>query len=339
MKIKPRITGSMLLITGIGMILFFTFYDQLLGKSGNGFGPAQILGISLGLILFLVGGHLLFKSFLNYFFAILFAAGVFLSSLNIYGEFVSLRSPTVYDGSYYGNKFRIPQQYIGNGQDQLEKEQTETNQQYAHRLTERIYQLTIHAWDESTDPRIYNHQVPLRENYLLWALSYLEPYTYRYYQFCDPYKAIQRGVMICSQATEAIVHLWSTQTGLKARDMVLGDHVVAEVQVSSKPDVRWVMDADYGVVLEYDVAALEIHPELVIENYVNAGYDLNVAKKLAEIYGKDGNYVTSNTGLCKREEQLYKAKWYIPIILLGISIFYFAGTWGVKRYVSNSKIQ
>jgi len=322
----------------MGIIFFFSYYDQLLGKAGNGFGPAQIVGVSIGLILSLAGGYQLHSSFLRYFFGVVFLLGVFLLSLNMYGEFVSLRSPEVSKGALYEGKFRMPQPYSADSHNQLDMKQNETHQEYAHRLTERIFQLTIHAWDESIDPQEYNHRVPLRENYLLWALSYIDPYTYRFYQFCDPYKAIERGVMICAQATEAVTRLWTAQTGLKARDMVLGDHIVSEVQVDPVTKTWWVMDADYGVVLEYDIATLENHPELVIENYENAGYDQDVAKKLATIYGKDGNFITSNTGICRQEEQLYKARWSIPVILLGIALSYFIGVWGIKKYVLNSRV-
>jgi hypothetical protein len=162
----------------------------------------------------------------------------------------------------------------------------------------------------------------------MWALSYIKP-TYRFYQFCDPYKAIERGVMICSQVTEAMANQWR-KTGLEARNMVLEGHVVAEVQVDSANDTWWILDADFGVVLEQDIQTLEEHPEIVIESYTNAGYDLETATLIAGFYGKEGNYVQANPGPCRVEERLYRLKWFIPLALLIPSTIYF-GFVGWKR--------
>jgi hypothetical protein len=111
--------------------------------------------------------------------------------------------------------------------------------------------------------------------------------------------------------------------GLEARNMVLEGHVVAEVEVDPANDIWWILDADFGVVLEHNVKTLEGQPEIVIESYMNAGYDLETATLIAGFYGKDGNYVQSNPGICRVEERLYRLKWLIPIALLIPSTTYF----------------
>jgi hypothetical protein len=70
-----------------------------------------------------------------------------------------------------------------------------------------------------------------------------------------------------------MVNLWK-KTGLDARNIVLDGHVVAEAQVGWEKDTWWILDEDLGVVLEHAIKTIEEHPEMVIENYVNAGYDL-----------------------------------------------------------------
>jgi hypothetical protein len=180
------------------------------------------------------------------------------------------------------------------------------------------------------DYTAYNHQIPLRENYFLWALSYLNPSTYRFYQFCDPYKAIERGVMICSQATEVMVELWK-KTGLEARNIVLDGHVVAEAQVDPKQDIWWILDADFGVVLEHNIHFVEAHPEMVVQKYVEAGYDLQTAQLVAGFYGKEGNYVQTNVGICRAEDTFYRWKWYLPLGLLIPSTLYFGWLWLLGR--------
>jgi hypothetical protein len=326
MKRLARILWLAFFLGGIAVALFFGLYDYLRGDIKGEFGFIQKLGVLFGTGLFLLGGRHAFKSFWRYLFTTFFALGAFLVGLNNYGEFVSLRNPKVNEGISHFNKIRKPQESPEQVFEQIDKGQNESNEEYAYRLTDLVYSATVHKWEDVTDYTEYNHQIPPYENYLLWVMSYLNPTTYRFYQYCDPYKAIERGVMICTQATEVMVHLWR-KTGLEARNMVLDGHVVAEAQVDRKSDTWWILDADFGVVLEHDMKTLEEHPEMVIENYVNAGYDLKTAKMVSEFYGKEGNYVQSNVGICLVEENLYRWKWYLPFGLLILSTLYFGWIW------------
>ncbi len=328
-----RLTGVFwfaLFAGGIILAIFFGFYDYLRGDIKGTFGLIQKLGVLIGTGLFLLGGHYAFKSFWRNLFVSFFALGAFLLGLNIYGEFVSLRNPKINEGISHFNKFRKPQESPEQVFKQIDKGQNETNEEYAYRLTELVYSATVHKWEDVIDYTEYNHQIPPHENYLLWVMSYLNPTTYRFYEYCDPYKAIERGVMICSQATEVMVQLWR-KTGLEARDTVLDGHVVAEAQVDREKDIWWILDADFGVVLEYDMNFLQGHTNSIVEKYVNAGYDLKTAKTVAEFYGKEGNYIQSNVGICRVEETLYKWKWYLPFGFLMLSTLYFGWVWLKER--------
>ena len=314
---------------GILIALFFGFYDYLRGDINDAFGLTQKLGFFLGIGLCLLGGSYAFRSFWHYLFLSLFAFSAFLLSLNIYGGFVSLRNPKINEGVSHFNVMRKPQQSSGQVRQQIDKQQDESAEEYAHRLTDLVYSATVHKWEDVADYTEYNHQVPPHENYFLWAQSYLDPGD-RFYQFCDPYKAIERGVMICSQVTEAMTNLWR-KTGLEARNIVLEGHVVSEAEVDHANDTWWVLDADFGVVLEYDIKTLEEHPEIVVEKYLEAGYDLEIARRIADFYGKEGNYVQSNIGICQVEEKLYRQKWYFPLALLAPSTIYFGWVWLKRR--------
>jgi hypothetical protein len=333
MKKLTRILWLVLFFGGIILAFFFGFYDYLRGDIKGTFGLIQKLGVLMGVGLFLLAGNFAFTSFWRYLFTTFFALGVFLLGLNIYGEFVSLRNPKINAGVSHFNKFRKPQESPEQVFKQIDKGQIESSEAYAYRLTDLVYSATVHKWDEVVDYAEYNHQVPPHENYLLWAMSYLNPTTYRYYEYCDPYKAIERGVMICSQATEVMVQLWR-KTGLEARDMVLDGHVVAEAQVDREKDIWWVLDADFGVVLEHDMNFLQGHTNSIVEKYVSAGYDLKTAKMVAEFYGPEGNYVQSNIGICWVEENLYKWKWYLPIGFLILSFSYFGSVKLYKRHLT-----
>jgi hypothetical protein len=326
MKKLTRILWLACFAGGITLAFFFGFYDYLRGDIKETFGFVQKLGVLIGTALFLVGGHYAFKSFWRNLFLSMFTLGVFLFTLNIYGEFVSLRNPEINSGIMHFNVFRKPQESAQQVFKQIDKGQNEASTEYAYRLTKLIYSATVHKWEDVVDYTEYNHQIPPHENYLLWGLSYLNPTTYRFYQYCDPYKAIERGVMICSQATEVMVNLWK-KTGLDARNMVLDGHVVAEVQVDREKDTWWILDADFGVVLEHDMNFLQQHTNSIVEKYVNAGYDLKTAKMVAGFYGKEGNYVQSNPGICRVEENLYQWKWYLPFGLLTFSTLYFGWMW------------
>lgn len=326
MKRLTRPFWLVLFIGGIILAFFFYFYDYLRGDIKDSFGLLQKLGVLVGIVLFLLGGNFAFKSFWRTLFLSFLALGAFLLGLNIYGEFVSLRNPKVNEGIPHFNKFRKPQETPEQVFKQIDKGQNESSQEYAYRLTDLVYSATVHKWEDVTDYTEYNHQIPPYENYLLWVMSYLNPTTYRFYEYCNPYKAIERGVMICSQATKVMVALWK-QTGLDARNIVLDGHVVAEAQMDRENDIWWILDADFGVVLEHDMNFLQEHPDVIIEKYVDAGYDLKTAQKVAEFYGPEGNYIQSNVGICRVEERVYRWKWILPIGLLSLSIVYFGWIW------------
>jgi hypothetical protein len=80
-------------------------------------------------------------------------------------------------------------------------------------------------------------------------------------------------------------------------------------------------------VLEHDIHFVEEHPEMVVQKYVEAGYDLQTAQLVAGFYGKEGIYVQSNRGICLVEARLYQWKWYLPLGLLIPSTIYFGWLW------------
>ena len=317
--------GLILFVGGILIALFFGFYDYLRGDINDDFGFAQKLGVWIGIGLFLVAGTYVIKNFWRSLSLSLFALGVFLLALNIYGEFITFRSPKISEGTVHFNKVRKPQKPLEEIFQEMDQSQDESNEEYASRLTDLVYSETIHKWEDVTDYTEYNHQVPAHENYFLWAKSYLNP-NYRFYLFCDPYKAVERGAMICTQAAEAMTNQWR-KMGKEARNVVLDGHIVAEVQVDREKDVWWVLDADLGVVLEYDMQTLQEQTDIAISRYRNAGYDLETATMIGEFYGKEGNYVQTNAGLCQAEQEIYRLKWYFPFQLLALSSLYFGWAW------------
>ena len=99
----------------------------------------------------------------------------------------------------------------------------------------------------------------------------------------------------------------------------------------------WVLDSDFGVVLEHSVAYLQENPEAVRQAYLAAGYDEDIAQKMNDIYGPDGNYIERNAGYCREETAAYRQKWLFPIYLLLPALFLFVGDRFLTTYNPKAK--
>jgi hypothetical protein len=195
----------------------------------------------------------------------------------------------------------------------IDKRINELNGDYAYRLVDLVYNSTYH-FVEGSNPERYNQRVPIYENYILYFKSYL-PSESNIYVFCNPNIALERGIGLCNQFS-FIIFGFLDQNGIPANIYVLDGHVVTEALIDEKPVQKWVLDADLGVVLEYDIETLENNPDIVVETYRDYGYSDEYSKKIAEIYGRQGNYIQANKGYCQLEKQAYINKWVWPIIMM-----------------------
>src|SRR4029078_12986240 len=106
---------------------------------------------------------------------IIFALGVFLLVINIYGLFKTLRNPEIYsEEKTLRNRIsditiRYPQI-----KDSLVRQDHESVKDFAIRINKVVNNGFAHYWKEEGISK-YNLRVPVWENYLLYAASYINP--------------------------------------------------------------------------------------------------------------------------------------------------------------------
>src|SRR5262249_16306670 len=137
------------------------------------------------------------------------AAGAILLAVNLTGLFVPLRyaeidhpSPDTLLRSYGPGDRTMTWE---TARAQLAPTPAASPLSYAHRLTNVVAQSVLHYWYQR-DRRRFRLQVPIWENYLLWAAGEIRP-EYRLYAFADPLKALERGAGMCDQVSSALTTL------------------------------------------------------------------------------------------------------------------------------------
>ncbi|KPL06793.1 hypothetical protein AMJ86_07235 [bacterium SM23_57] len=308
----------LILLVGFLLINLSLWVDFLKGRPSIEFGLYQTTLLGVGVVLFLIGIYLHFPTqFLGTFkfsSLLIFIVGIFLFLINIVGLFLSLRDPEINgkETHVHGRTKRINynEREIINS---IDKRIDEDNRDYAYRLVDLVYSSTYH-FVEGSNPGRYNQRVPIYENYILYVKSFL-PSESNIYVLCNPYKALERGIGVCNQFAY-IVFGFLEQNGIPANIYVLDGHVVTEALIGQNLDQKWVLDADLGVVLEYDIETLERNPDIVVETYQNFDYTEEYSKILAEIYGRQGNYIQDKKDYCQHERQAYINKWVWPTLMM-----------------------
>lgn len=249
------------------------------------------------------------------------ALALVLTSINIVGIVMGDR---VFD--------TIPQNYIARSKfgrkslitsdEQLDRRTGETAADYFQRLNDRINSHMVHIWPTSA-AITYNASVPLFENYVLFALSKINPERFGAYEFLDVERALRRGVGLCSQVS-MVASAVLQRNGFQSAMVGLDGHVIATARAD---DGQWyVLDPDYGVIMPYDIATIERNPELIESYYPAHHYSAAAIETLKSIYGEEGNFIFEEgargyKGLGAVVETLaYFLKWAIPFALLFVAI-------------------
>ena len=162
--------------------------------------------------------------------------------------------------------------------------------------------------------------MPVHENFIIY-FSNLITGDQQNYEFCRAERAIERATYVCSQSSKILADILG-RNRVPAHIVGLEGHVVTRARVDKETDEWWLLDADYGVVIEHDIDEVESNLEFVQEAYEEQGYSQSVIDLLIEIYGPEGNDIIDENHECGKEDHLYLLKWLIPILgLLPFTFF------------------
>lgn len=243
---------------------------------------------------------------------LLFALGCALLALNAWGLTRTLRSPHIAEARSNPADLRISHEQLLS---QIARRPNEADRAYIHRLTFALSDGIAHYWGDDVDR--FHLRVPVWENYLLYAASFVWPAAYRKYEFAGVDRAIERGVGLCSQQSIVLARLLQRE-GIDAQLQGLQGHVVVRTRDAS--GTTYLADPDYRVVIPYDAATVERRPEIVRPYYEAAGLDRRLTDSLVSIYGPDGNreWTIGQYFYGKfhhAERAAYLLKWLIPLLL------------------------
>ncbi len=249
---------------------------------------------------------------------ILLATGLALLLINVYGLFKTMRNPDVYtlENSIHNrvNDATIRYPEI---KKLLKKKENESNIDFGIRITHIVANGFAHYWRREGISK-FHLRVPVWENYLLYAASYINPAKYERYEFTNYKKNLERGVGLCSTHSTILKGVL-LDNGIKAELLDVGGHHVV-VRAELNDTATYILDPDFGIVVPYDTTAIAANPELVRASYkdmANLYYpdavDPYTPDILVDIFGKK-LYVYSVDNWF--ESFSYVAIWVIPFLLM-----------------------
>ncbi len=252
------------------------------------------------------------------FIRILFFIGLLLLVINIYGLFKTMRNPEIYtlENTLHNRVGDVTIKYP-EIKGMLKKMDHESNIDFGKRITLVVSKGFAHYWKNEGIEK-YHERVPVWENYLLWASSYINPHRYRKYEFSNYKKNLERGVGLCSTHS-TIVKGVLLKNGIKAELLDVGGHHVV-VRAELNDTATYLLDPDFGIVVPYDTAAISANPELVrnaykdmSQLYYTDAVDPYTPDILVDIFGKK-LYVYSVENWF--EGFSYAAIWVLPVLLM-----------------------
>ncbi len=244
--------------------------------------------------------------------------GLLLLGINICGLFKTMRNPAIYsEEKIIRNRINDITIKYPEILDQLKRKQSESNIDFAVRINKVVNDGFIHYWKKEGIDK-YHERVPVWENYLLYAASYIYPSKYRMYEFSNYKKNLERGVGLCSTHS-TIVKGVLLDNGMKAELLDVGGHHVV-VRAELNDTATYILDPDYGIVVPFDTAAITANPELVRAPYskLAALYypdakDPYTTDFLVEIFGHRKHVYSIDNWF---EYFSYWAIWIIPFLLM-----------------------
>ncbi|MDN3493748.1 hypothetical protein [Winogradskyella bathintestinalis] len=246
---------------------------------------------------------------------------IILLGINFIGFFMPLRNSEIYaeSNTFFKNDIGLTEEQLL----EILSQKNGSDKDFAIKANDAINKGIAHFWmDEGIDK--YNLRVPIFENYILYLASYTSPASFMKYEFSDYQLALERGVGLCSQHSIILSEILK-KNNIDSKIIGLSGHVVVMANIDKKNSQYWVLDPDYGVVIEHSISQIEKEPEIIRMYYAQHGYSNEDIMKLIDIYGPDGNFITdgvreySGNNKYYFEKISYVAIWVIPFLILCIS--------------------
>jgi len=322
-KLNRKFLAFSLELIGVFLVTISLFYDLIFEFTSDlGFGKVQIAGLVLGLITVICAGLIdrsdpVSKRIWNNKLPsiILFFIGLLLLVINIVGLFIPQRNPAVYENLPFAGKNRSARYTAEQVQHSIQQNPPtdSSRKEYVRWLTDLIFDGTVHYWEADTN-NAFHTRMPIHENYLLFIINAIQNQDTQY-EFCDSDRAIQRCASVCSQSSRILADILNQQK-IQAHILTLDGHVVVRAQVEKNIPEWWILDGDYGVVIEHDLDDIEKDLDLARAAYQKEGYTDSVVNSLVTIYGSDGNATIEKRVDCTRENNTYTLKWLIPLVAM-----------------------
>lgn len=167
-------------------------------------------------------------------------------------------------------------------------------------------------------------RIPITENFIFYVYEKLGWMASPKYEYCDPWRALDRGVGVCSQAAMVLSKLLEIRE-IENRVVAFEEHVVVEAQVDKENDEWWIFDPDYGVTIETDLKTIKNHFDDYKIAYENSDIRGDEMERKKTIDSLSKIYTEQNTGIdmvayinttCANEIRAYQLKWLLPVILI-----------------------
>ncbi len=250
---------------------------------------------------------------------ILFILGITLLIINIIGVFIPLKNQAIYkQKTGFKKDITLTTKEAFNIINQ-----SKTNKKaYIYKVNNAINKSILHYWTGKHE-KDYNIILPFYENYILYILTHT---FYRksalHYEFCNYKKTIARGVGLCSQSSTALADILNKK-GIHANIITWPQHTVTEVEI--KPNIWWIADPDYGVIMEHSMKDINTNPSIIESYYLKAGYSKSTVQNLILVFSSNKKkvfwyngpgYANCNGIRGKVEYWSYIFIWIIPIVLV-----------------------
>jgi hypothetical protein len=262
----------------------------------------------------------------RYLYISLFLLGIFLLILNGYGFLVPLKNPSIYTEPKTGfenDAVLTPAETFR----QLSELEALSKKETVEKATSILSRSMAHYW-ESTPDYQYGITVPFYHNWILASLQFIYPSVYKQYEYCNYKDAIKRGIGLCSQHAITLTDFLNRHN-INSFVVGLDGHVVSTAEIA--PDVWWVLDPDFGLVIPHSLDTIEHSPQLVAPYYENISSikrSYGDPKDFPAIYAESGNIIYLGASIgnvsyidCNWKKVLIEKTarfliWLIPLFLM-----------------------